>query len=628
MDTDEAVRRLQSIFYASASGIVVADDDAVYLDANPAACAIYGRSLEEIVGVKIGLVEGSAPISPELWAKMIGETGAEHLATVHRPDGTTAVVRIRSIGEFVTGQHIFSLHDESEVLRAQKQIRLASELVDNLPVGTYIISFSADVQTYISPVAERMLGYPGDAWADPTFIERIVHEDDRPAIVANTARMLSGELDSDEREYRVTTADGRLLWVYGAVDLIRDGNGRPLYMRGYYIDVTERKQLEEQLRQSQRMETVGRLAGGIAHDFNNLLTAIIGYSGLALSRLGGADDALRHDVEQIQRSADRAALLTEQLLAFSRRQVLQPRTLDLNVVIEDIRSLLTRLIGENIEIVTAHHGDELFVRADPGRLEQVLVNLAVNARDSMPAGGRLTIEAAAVDVDADHPITTWGAKAGSYRSIVVRDNGHGMDDETLAHAFEPFFTTKEIGKGTGLGLATVYGIVKQSGGWITLESEVGAGTTVTIYFVPDTEPAQRIEEERPAAVTGSGRILYVEDEEVVRNLVKELLENFGYEVLEAATPSEALQIATDELFDLLLTDVVMPQMNGRQLALRIREKRPDLHVLYMSGYSPETALDGEHLEPTEFFLQKPFDSRVLAATVGDAMQSAARAAGN
>jgi signal transduction histidine kinase/CheY-like chemotaxis protein len=437
---------------------------------------------------------------------------------------------------------------------------------------------------------------------------------------------MAGQRDSYRYEKRYVRKDGEFLWCQLTAVLERDSDGHPSVVTTMIEDISERKQAEDQLRQSQRMETIGRLAGGIAHDFNNLLTAIIGYSDFALERIGRGetdDPRLGADVEQVRKAAERAAGLTQQLLAFSRRQVLQPRTLELNALVGGVLMLLERLIGENVALVTSFTDEQVFVRADAGRLEQVLVNLAVNARDAMPAGGTLALEVTEANIQGDHQIVSWGAKPGRYSTIVARDTGHGMDAETLAHVFEPFFTTKEVGLGTGLGLSTVYGIVKQSGGWITLESEPGAGATATIYLPSSEAPLQQQEEQELEPAAGIGRILLVEDEFVIRLLAAQMLEERGYEVLDAAGPIEALELAMSDACDLLVTDVVMPGMNGRELAQRIRERVPELHVVYISGYSPGAVLDGGRLDPAEFFLQKPFTAAELGAIVREALDAAA-----
>ncbi len=476
-----------------------------------------------------------------------------------------------------------------------------------------------------NPAFEAMIGY-STAELRELPLGKITHPDDWGIHLALHEELMAGKRNSYRCEKRYVRRDGEFVWCQLTAVLERDSDGRPSMVTTMIEDISERKEVEDQLRQSQRMETIGRLAGGVAHDFNNLLTAITGYSNFALERIerGEADDArLRNDVEQIRRSAERAAGLTQQLLAFSRRQVLQPRTLDLNALVADVRKLLERLIGEDLELVTSLADEQVLARADPGRLEQVLVNLAVNARDAMPGGGTLTLVATETEVADDHQIVSWGAKPGRYPTLVVRDTGHGMDADTLGLAFEPFFTTKEVGLGTGLGLSTVYGIVKQSGGWIMLESEPGAGTTATIYLPPSEAPMRLHEEHELEPAAGTGRILFVEDEAVVRGIVVQMLEQRGYEVLEAPGPVEALELAESEECDLLLTDVVMPKMNGRDLARRIRERVPELHVVYLSGYAPEDVLDGGLLDSGEFFLQKPFTAAELGGIVREALDAAA-----
>src|ERR1051326_293806 len=345
---------------------------------------------------------------------------------------------------------------------------------------------------------------------------------------------------------------------------------------------------EEQFRQSQKLEAVGLLAGGIAHDFNNLLTAINGYSELALMKLK-QEDPLHRNLEEIKKSGERAANLTRQLLAFSRKQMLQPRVLDLNSVVVDIEKMLRRLIGEDINLRTSFDPALGSTKADPGQIEQVVMNLAVNARDAMPAGGKLTIETANIYLDERYAREHVGVTPGRYVMLAVTDTGTGMDAETQARIFEPFFTTKGEGKGTGLGLSTVYGIVKQSGGNVWVYSEVGHGTTFKVYLPRVDEDAEEYKRttETEEILRGTETILLAEDEEVVRTLACEILETYGYRVLEAAGGGAALLICEreKEQIDLLITDVVMPELSGRQLAERLKQLRPDMRVLYMSGYT-------------------------------------------
>jgi CheY-like chemotaxis protein len=370
------------------------------------------------------------------------------------------------------------------------------------------------------------------------------------------------------------------------------------------------------------MEAVGRLAGGVAHDFNNLLTGIIGYADLLRSGLP-ADNELRADAEEVRKAADRAAALTRQLLAFSRRQVLQPQSLSLNEAVGEMERMLRRLIGEDVELVTDTDPDLGLVEADPGQIEQVIANLVVNARDAMPGGGRLILRTANVEVDG-HPRTEPQMRPGSYVLLSVSDSGSGMDTETQSRMFEPFFTTKDVGKGTGLGLATVYGIVKQSGGYIWVTSAPRAGTTFDI-FLPRAERTSRAESSgRPAlprpARTGTETVLVVEDERLVRDLIARDLGERGYTVLTAENGAEALEIASgrSEPVDLVLTDVVMPELGGPELAARLTAEQPGLKVVYMTGYA-ERAVVGE-LAPWPL-LQKPFNVGALADTLREVLDA-------
>jgi PAS domain S-box-containing protein len=495
-------------------------------------------------------------------------------------------------------------------------------LVENLPLTSYVSGLSADfMHRYISPQIEQLLGYTADQCTDnPELLGRIIHPDDLDRVVEE-ARRMRRDLDRSQLEYRVIARDGRTVWVFDEMVTVRDEQGEPVGLQGFLLDVTERKQLEEQLEQSRRIEVVGRLAGGIAHDFNNLLTVITGYSGLALDRMGSDDTVVRGHVEEVQRAAESAASLTQQMLAFSRRQVLQPRVLELSSVVAGIQELLGRMVGEHIELDIDAVPETPRVLADPAPLEQVLVNLAANACDAMLDGGRLSIVTRAVDVGPDAPIVTFGATPGRYAALIVTDTGVGMDAATLEHVFEPFFTTKEVGEGSGLGLSSVFGIVRQSGGWTWIESEPGEGTTVTVYL-PSTETAPVAEQEPVSGrEPGESRVLLVEDEPVVRALVAEMLEGQGYEVVAAASPHDALELADEHGCELLVTDVVMPGMNGRELATRLRERFPELQVVFTSGYTEDTVLQRGGFGPGERFLPKPFTEADLATIVREALDA-------
>ena len=384
--------------------------------------------------------------------------------------------------------------------------------------------------------------------------------------------------------------------------------------------------LEQQLRQAHKMEAVGRLAGGVAHDFNNLLTVIVGHSALLRSQLAPTD-ALRHHVELIEQTAARANRLTQQLLAFSRRQILQPLVLDLNAVVTGVREMLTRLLGEDVELVTRLRTPLPAVNADLSQMEQVLVNLAVNARDAMPRGGHLAIETASVELDATFATEHDGARPGRYVMLAVSDTGAGIDPEIQAQIFEPFFTTKGVGRGTGLGLATVYGIIKQHSGYVTVESQIERGTTFRVYLPQSQSPAPVASRPAPAQTAelrgGQETILLVEDEDTVRDLARQVLESQGYTVIEARSPNVALNLAQQHsnTVHLLLTDVVMPQMSGRELADRLVGPRSSMRVLYMSGYTDDAVTSHGVLDSDVALLQKPFTPEVLVRKVRDTLDA-------
>ena len=395
-------------------------------------------------------------------------------------------------------------------------------------------------------------------------------------------------------------------------------------LRGYIFDDTRRKVLEDQLRQSQKLEAIGQLAGGVAHDFNNLLTAITGHSELCLRSLT-PEDPLYGRIEQIKKAGDRAAALTRQLLAFSRKQILHPEVLDLNQIVVELNKMLQRLIGEDVDLYMGLSVDLGKIKADPNQLEQVLMNLCLNARDAMPKGGKLTIETSNAHLGEELASRYVSISAGPYVMLAVSDTGCGMDAETQARIFEPFFTTKEVGKGTGLGLATVYGIVKQSGGSIWVYSEVGRGTTFKIYLPRADAPVERVavDADRFELSKGDETVLLVEDEDVVREMATEILRASGYHVLEATHGDEALSLAEQYAGEihLMLTDVVMPQMGGRELADQLTPLRRDMKVLYMSGYTDDAIVHHGVLEVGTAFIAKPFSVDALSRKVREVLDS-------
>jgi len=407
---------------------------------------------------------------------------------------------------------------------------------------------------------------------------------------------------------------------------ILDENDEVQFIGGVGVDITERRQLEDQLRQSQKMEAVGRLAGGVAHDFNNLLTVISGYGHMILRDLPG-EDPLHGCVEEVLKAASRATSLTNQLLAFSRRQVIQPKVLDLNALVANMDRMLRRVIGEHIELETVLRPGLGSVRADAGQLEQVIINLAVNARDAMPEGGKLSIQTGNVEVARSSRLHA-DVRPGSYVRLTVADTGKGMDAEIMVHLFEPFYTSKETGKGTGLGLSTVYGIVKQSGGEVVVESKPGRGATFTIYLPRITEPSLTapLTEAEPAVRAGTETLLLVEDELGVRQLVCEMLQRLGYRILQASGGAEAFRLFEQHQgsIDLLITDVIMPQMSGRELAQRLKVLQPSLKVLYISGYTDDMLAHHGVLESNVFLLQKPFAPDELAKKLREVLDAPAK----
>jgi PAS domain S-box-containing protein len=485
-----------------------------------------------------------------------------------------------------------------------------------------------------NPAAEATFGYASGAVLGKPMAELIIPPSLREKHHRGMARYLAtgeGPVLGKRIEITAMRADGTEFPVELSITPIGMG-GVPTFTASIR-DISERKKaeqdkllLEQQLRQAQKMEAIGQLTGGIAHDFNNMLTVILGYSELMLRSLR-SDDPMRSEVEQVQEAGVRASLLTRQLLAFSRKQVLDPKVLDLNAVLTNIDRMLQRVIGEDIDLVTMPAPGLGRVKVDPGQIEQVIMNLAVNARDAMPQGGKLTIETANVELDNAYARKHVSVRPGSYVMLAVSDTGCGMDAETQARIFEPFFTTKEVGKGTGLGLSTVYGIVKQSDGNIWVYSEPGRGTTFKVYL-PIVEGAVETVEPSVApagAVRGSETILLVEDDAGIRRLVRQVLAERGYWVLEAIDGKHAIQISEQHTvpIHLLVTDLVMPEMSGRDLAEHLKPSRPNMKVIFMSGYTDKAIVHRGELDPGTAFLQKPFTPDALARKVREVLDAPA-----
>ena len=513
--------------------------------------------------------------------------------------------------------------DISERKRAEEALKVSEAehrgLIERAPLGIYRTTPEGRLLAANAAFA-RMLGYEGpDELLDRDMAQVVYASPDE------RARLLSrlGPQDDFATETQWKRKDGTSVVVRLNIHVVRGPTRGIECFEGLAEDVTEQRNLEAQFRQAQRLEAVGRLAGGVAHDFNNILTAITGYSELLLADLA-ADDRRREDVEEIRTATQRAAALTRQLLAFSRRQVLQVKVLDLNVVVRTLDRMLRRLIGEDVSLEVALSDGLGAVRADPAQMEQIIMNLAVNARDAMPVGGRLTIESANVVLDETYARVHGGAKPGRYVMLAVSDTGVGMDDVTRSHIFEPFFTTKEPSKGTGLGLATVYGIVKQSGGNIWVYSEPGRGATFRLYMPRVDQQPEDSEQQATLPVAGGHEtVLLAEDDASVREVVARALEQMGYRVLRASDGQVALDLARahSARIALLATDLVMPGMTGRELALALLAERPDLRVIYMSGYADQAVVRHGVLEKGLPYLQKPFSVADLVRKVREVLDA-------
>jgi PAS domain S-box-containing protein len=520
--------------------------------------------------------------------------------------------------------HLVALAIERD--RDKTQLRVAEDryrtLVERLPAITYIAELGAHGPWhYVSPQIESILGFPPAEWlSDPMNWLNHIHSEDREIALAAEKHFFETQ-ELFQAEYRMFARDGRVLWFRDEGVMLRAAGDGGFLMQGVLYDITEHKRLEEQLRHSQKLEAIGQLAGGVAHDFNNLLMVIQAHNERLRGRL--TSGPAQNDALQIERAVARATALTQQLLAFSRRQVLQLKALNLNAVLTEVAKMLARLIPANIDLTIIPAASLNRVKADRGQMEQVILNLAVNARDAMPQGGRLVIETRNLELHETYAGSHARIPPGKYVVLTVSDNGIGMPGDTKSRIFEPFFTTKKPGEGTGLGLAIVYGVVKQTGGWITANSEVGYGTTFDIYF-PQVQVEDSAEEPvsgkttSPAfAVRGTETILLVEDQEGIRDVVREFLQNNGYTVLHAVDGNEALQIADDygHPIHLLLTDVVMPNIGGLELACRLTQPRPQMKVLLMSGYPDHATWSSELMHDNGPVLQKPFPLDTLARMI-------------
>jgi PAS domain S-box-containing protein len=619
-EDEETVRRQTIAMDNSVDGIALINEKGVHIYANSAFARMFGfDSPKRVIGQPWRIVyafQDLHKLEPEVREALAKSGKWSSQLTLLRPNGTflsaEMTISLMPEGGTLCSCRDLSQHEEAERARAQAEAKYRT-LVEQVNAITYIAEIGMNGQWhYVSPQIESILGYKPEEWlAIGHNWGELIHPDDLSIVEAAEAASAKG--DPFQAEFRMKRKDGKEVWLNDTGVVVQGNNSQPL-MEGIILDITERKILETQLQQSRKMEAVGRLAGGIAHDFNNLLTIITGYTDLALSRPSVPLD-LRNDIERIESASARAAALVRQLLAFSRKQVLQPKTLDLNAIVTNMEKLLRRLIDDHVEMVTCVQDNVGKVKADPAQIEQVVMNLVVNARDAMPEGGQLLIETSNVDLDSGYAADHHPFKPGRYVMLAVSDTGIGMDAATVAHIFEPFYTTKESGRGTGLGLSTVYGIVKQSGGYIWVYSEPGKGSTFKVYLprVEETVEPEAATQAPLVEQRGSEVVLLVEDEEAVRELVRTILAGQGYEVIIAVDPQHAESIASKfpGEIHLLLTDMVMPGISGRELASHIMASRPGIRVLYMSGYTENVMTSGGMLEQGLAFLQKPFSPAAL-----------------
>jgi two-component system cell cycle sensor histidine kinase/response regulator CckA len=624
----------EEILASAGLGVIVYGSDLRYVLWNRAMQELTGFSEEKVLGktmpevfphlVRQGLWElvrralrGESVSSPDIRFQVSATSEVRWASSKFTPHRNAQGRIVGVIG---------TVEDVTDRKRSEESLRESQEFIERAQevgqIGSWVSGVGPDARLVWSKETCRIFGIDPEGFDGrlETFFE-LVHPEDRHALRDATRSAL--ELDRPYSiEHRIVRPDGTVLWVYERGDVVRSPEGDPIRIVGIVQDITDRRRLEEQFLQAQKMEAIGRLAGGIAHDFNNLLTAILGYTDLLISQTDESHPT-RGDLEEIQKAGDRAAALTRQLLAFSRQQMLEPRVIDLNEILGSLENMVRRLIGEDVALVTRLEPGLGLVRADPGQIEQVILNLVVNSRDAMPGGGTLTITTGTAVVTEPVGIGRAAVPPGRYSVVDVTDTGSGMDAATQARIFEPFFTTKEKGKGTGLGLATAYGIIKQSGGYIVCETQPGRGTTFRLYLpghagVGESASPPRARVSR-APAGGRRTVLLVEDEDAVRRLSRRLLEADGYQVLEAPGGERAIALARSHPgpIDLLLTDVVMPDLKGPEVAARVAKLRPAIQVLYMSGYANVELAD---LGPGAVLLQKPFTPETLAAKMEEAVR--------
>jgi two-component system cell cycle sensor histidine kinase/response regulator CckA len=615
---------LQSVIEGMGDPMFVKGTDSRYLLINRATANLFGVTPVDVVG------RGAEALFPPDVARFVQESDARVLRegvpmtfeeTLPTQQGARRFLVSKAPRRDAQGRIIGLVgvaRDITGLKQADETIRRLSTAVGQSPTAVIITDPTGRI-VYVNRKFTEITGYSSDevVGKNPRLLKSGKTSGEQYRQLWST--ILSGAIWRGE--YQNRRKNGDFYWASATIAPVKDENGTITNFVATQEDVTETRSLEAQLRQAQKMEAVGRLAGGVAHDFNNLLTVITSYSQLLLEDMAAADPR-RADLGEILRAATAAAELTRQLLAFSRQQVLEPRVLNLNDVLAAAGKMLQRLIGEDVALQLTLAPDLGNVKADPGQIEQVIMNLAVNARDAMPDGGKLTIETANIDLDTSYAAQHAVVTPGAYVLVTVTDTGSGMDEPTKARLFEPFFTTKEIGKGTGLGLATVYGIVKQSNGYIWVYSERGHGTSFKVYLPRVSDMTAPAAEARPLfANGGTETILLAEDASGVRAAAEEILKRLGYTVLVANDGHTALELAAarTDTIHLLVTDVIMPEMSGRQLADRLQQQRPGLKVLYVSGYTDDAIVRHGMLEPGIAFLQKPFTPQTLARKVREVL---------